>query len=191
MATVPSLRIIKNFPFKAGTRDFSNRYHFNGGTPANSTQWTTLADNVTAVEKGCNKGSVIITQAIGYAAGSDVPVFSKTYSLAGTNGATGQYIPGECAALVRYATAARTTKNHPKYLFNYYHGIQNHTLAAERDLLDETLQAALLSYANAWVAGFSDGAHTCVRASPQGDAATAAFVENYITHRDFPYTRSA
>jgi len=72
-----------------------------------------------------------------------------------------------------------------------YHGIQSHSTAGQQDLVDETQQAALLSYANAWVAGFSDGAHTLVRAGPQGQAATAAFVENYLTHRDFPYTRSA
>lgn len=193
MAATPSLRVIKSFPFKGGTRLTSNRYHFNGGTPADATHWHTLMDAVTTAEKAATTGDVTITEAVGYAAGSDVPIASKTYSLSGTVSpvSTTVLAPGEVAALVRYATNARSTKNHPIYLFNYYHRVYLHAAGGSPDLLDANVRTAWGTYAAAWIAGFSDGTITAIRASPNGAAATGAFVEEYVTHRDFPYSRSA
>lgn len=193
MATVPSIRVVKTFPFKGGTRSFSNRYHFNGGIPANDTQWHALMDAVVTAEKAVYGSSVTIIEAWGYLAGSDVPVSQKNYSTAGTCSPPSAVAgtPGEVAALVRYSTAARSTKNHPVYLFNYYHGAFISTLTADVNILHTTQKSALDTYAGSWLSGFSDGAHTLVRAGPQGDAATGKFVEEYVTHRDFPYSRSA
>lgn len=178
--------------FKGGTRHFSNRYHFNGGTPADATHWHTLMDAVVTAEKAIYNGSVTIIEGIGYAAGSDVPVATKVYSTAGTLTplAGSSDTPGEVAALVRYSTAARTTKNHPIYLFNYYH--RAHVLASTGfpDTLDGTTKTAMQTYATAWITGFSDGTITAVRASPNGAAATGSIVEEYVTHRDFPYQTS-
>jgi len=135
---------------------------------------------------------VTITECIGYNAGSDVPVASKAYTTAGTLSfvAGNAVSPGECASLVRYSTAARTTKNHPIYLFNYYHACGTNTGSGFGELLDANQKSALATYAGHWLSGFSDGTITAVRASPQGAAATGQTVEEYITHRDFPYTRS-
>lgn len=192
MATTPSVKIIKSFAFKGNTRLWSNRYHFNGGTPADATHWHTLMDAVTASEKACYDSNVTIVEAIGYAAGSDVPVASKTYSIAGTLTpvAGNAFQAGEVAALCRYATAARTTKNHPIYLFNYYHSCWAHAVGSAIDALDANQKTNIGTLATAWIAGFSDGTITCVRASPNGAAATGATVEEYLTHRDFPHTPS-
>lgn len=192
MAPTPSIRVLKTLPFKGGLRTWSNRYHFNGGTPADATHWHTLMDAVTTAERAALEANNTIIEALGYAAGSDVPVAQKTYSLAGqvttVSGAMVQ--AGEVVALVRYSTAARSTKNHPIYAFNYYHGISTHYGSSDADELDANLKSALSSYAGDWVAGFSDGSITAVRATPAGHAATGFLVEDQATHRDFPYTRS-
>jgi len=188
MAATASIKVIKQGTFKGGTHRWSNRYHFDGGAPTDGTHWTTLSDLVVNDEKAALNGSQTIVETIGYAAGSDVPVFSKVYSTGGTNaGTTGHIsVPLECAGLVRYSTSARTVKNHPIYLFNYYHGV-----AASSSTTPDTVNAgqvtAYSTYATQWVgAGFSDGTTTYNRAGPNGATATGFIVEPFITHRDLP-----
>jgi hypothetical protein len=186
MAATPSIKVTKQFTYRGVTKQFSNRYHFNGGTPADSAHWTTLSDAIVTAEKAVFNSVVTIVKTTGYAAGSEVPVFSKTYSTAGTQVWTGgTQTPGDCAAVVRYATAVRTAKNHPIYLFNYYHGAYN--AAGAPDTLIAAQASALNSYASVWVgAGFSDGTTSYNRAGPNGATATGVLVEPMISHRDLP-----
>lgn len=186
MAATPSVRVVKHFPYRSGTKVWSNRYHFAGGTPADASHWYTLFDAITAAEKAVHASSVVIESAYGYAAGSDVPVASKTYSLAGTAGYTGNApCPGDCAVVLRWSTAARSTKNHPVYLFNYFHQA-NYTSGSSSDPVLPAQITKLGTFAAAWITGFSDGTNTYVRAGPNGAVATGSFVDPYISHRDFP-----
>lgn len=177
-------------PFKGTTRRYSNRYHLHGGTPPDDTHWHTLFDNIVTAEKALLTSDQVIVSAIGYAAGSDVPVSSKTYSTAGTLSSTSSLpAPGEAAGMIRYSTAARTSKNHPVYLFNYYHAPRISSLSGG-DGWHTTQHTAAGTYAAAWIAGFSDGATTYTRAGPNGAQATGSFIDTYVTHRDFPYSSS-
>jgi hypothetical protein len=187
VAATPSIKVFKTFTYRGVTKTFTNRYHFNGGTPSDSAHWTTFSDAVVTAEKAIYPaGFITITQTIGYAAGSDVPVFTKSYSTAATGSfASWVQAPGAVAAFVRYSTTARTPKNHPVYLGNYYHMAGMATGSAP-DLLNTAQKTAMGTYASAWISGFSDGTLTLVRAGPNGATATGQVVNQYLTHRDFP-----
>ncbi len=192
MAATPSIRIVTTSGFKGGTRQWSNRYHFSGGTPADSTHWTTLTTAIVNSFKPCLTSGHTITESLGYAAGSDVPVFTEVLSVAGTGSFAGtpNATPLQNAALIRWSTAARSTKNHPIYCFSYIHGVVCDNAVAGFDKLITGQRTALQTYAAAWVTGFSDGTITCKRSSPTGHDATGYIVEEYATHRDFPPTTS-
>lgn len=137
-------------------------------------------------EKALYPNTHTIVSTTGYAAGSEIPVFTKTYSTAGTFSGLGLPSPGDAAGLIRYATTARTSKNHPIYLFNYYHGVGANS-STTPDTMNSTMVTAYQTYAGVWVgAGFSDGTNSYNRAGPNGATATGYIVEPYITHRDLP-----
>lgn len=132
-------------------------------------------------------GGVTITETLGYAPGSEVPVFSKTYTTVGTfSDANIAPTPGDAAALARFSTAARTSKNHPLYLFNYWHTPFFNVTTTAADTLLSTQRTAMSTYASAWITGFSDGTVTHHRSGPNGDDATGSLISTEITHRDLP-----
>ena len=185
MAPTPSLVIKKTMTYRDVLRVWSNRYHFNGGTPADSAHWETFMDLVVADEAAAHDAAVEIVEAIGYTATSTVAAHSKSYSTVGTIGSvTGAYPPGDVAALLRYSTTARTSNGHPVYLFNYFHVYKmDHD---DQDKVDATFKAALEEYGDDWIAGYSDGTNTYVRAGPNGATAVSRTVNQFLTHRDFP-----
>lgn len=184
--TKPSIVVQKQMTYRGVPRVWSNRYFFTGGTPADGAHWTTFSDAVVTAEKAALLTMNTIVKTLGYAVGSNVPVFTKTYSTAGTLALGSLVQAGDVAALVRYSTTARTSKNHPIYLFNYYHGCCAQS-SPPADTLMTTQFNALQTYANTWIgAGFSDGATSYNRAGPHGATATGVLVESFLTHRDFP-----
>jgi hypothetical protein len=149
-------------------------------------------DAIVLVEKTVFQNRTTIVEAIGYAAGSDVPVASKTYSTVGTLTPAGSAFdcPLEVAALIRWSTNARSTKNHPIYAMTYMHAAVILGSISMKEQLDANQKTALTTYMNDWVTGFSDGTNTYVRSTPAGHTASGGIVEEYVTHRDFPHTPS-
>lgn len=191
MAPTWSIRVDKTFTYRGVARRFSNRYHIGTAGPPDSTHWTTFSDAIVAAEKAIfcplASGGATIVGTVGYAAGSEVPVFTKTYSVDGTLSGTGSVPPpGDCAALVRYSTPDRSSKNHPVYCFNYYHAARIATGAANPDTLFALQSTALGTYASLWIAGISDGTTTFHRSRPTGDLCNGFVVKSFITHRDLP-----
>lgn len=191
MAATGSIRVVKQFTYRGETREFSNRYFFTGHTPSNSTEWTGLSDALVALEAPCYpptaSGGAEIVHTYGYDVGSDVPVFDKAYTTDGTcSTSLAQTVPGDVAALVRYSTAARSSKNHPIYLFNYYHAAQTAGGAGGKDTVAATTKTGLDALADAWVNGISDGTNFYSRTSPVGHNATGYVTESLLTHRDLP-----
>lgn len=186
MAATPSIKVEKSFTYKGSAKIWSNTYHFTGGTPSGSGPWTTFSDAIVTDEAAALSDQVTIVATVGYAAGSAVPVFSKTYTTAGvlTNTTNVAVTTGNVAALVRYSTTQRTSKNHPIYLFNYYHSPLRDN-GVGHDALWATQKTALEEYADDWLAGFSDGTNTYLRAGPNGAVAQSRLVPLFLTHRDF------
>lgn len=192
MADAASIRVVKQFNYRGTIREFSNRYHFNNGPPADASKWTTFSDAIVTAEKAIYlslaNGGAKIVETIGYAGGSEIPVFTKTYTTDGT-GTWTTYIPapGDAAALIRYSTADRSTKNHPIYCFNYYHAVQMAGSALTSDTLLSNQKTAMQTYSSLWLTGFSDGSANHVRSRPNEHACLGSLVETYITHRDLPH----
>lgn len=191
--TKHSVVIRKEGSYRDTTRPWSNRYHFEGDLPADDDAWSTLIDNIVASEKTCHTSALQYVEAIGYDAGQatvankhGVSVYAKSLTEVGTlvKSAEDNFAPGDCAALIRWSTPARSSRNHPIYLFSYHHNaiIEGGTA----DSLSTEQKAALTAYAQDWIDGFSDGTIDRVRCGPHGAVAIGKRVDEFIRHRDFP-----
>ncbi len=189
MATPPSqpgCRVIVQSPYKGGTKLWSNTWYLTGPSWADQTHFNTWADAYIAEFKVVLPSASEIVEAIGYDAGSFLPVFSKTYTTSGT-ATTGGNPPKalETCMLCKGSTDARSTKNHPIYIFKYIHNILcDGSSGGEVPLSGQksTMQGVL----NDLVAGISDGTNSRRWAGPRGAVVQSAVVETYVSHRDFP-----
>lgn len=183
-ASQASVKVVKSMQYRGQTKLWSNRYYMNQSSIDTQAHFNTLADAIVLAEKAIYSSDTTIVEVLGYNPGSEVAVWTKTYSTAGTYSTASPRAPGDCAALVRYATTQKSTKNHPIYLFNYYHDVFVQAAPAQ-DQIVATQVTAYGTYANAWVNGFSDGVTTYKKAGPRGAVATGYVVESFVTHRDF------
>lgn len=185
MAATASIKVTKTTPFIGQTKRWSNRYHINQPIPSGSTERSDLCDAFKDGELGLYPSYTDIVQVDLYDAGSDVPVYTKSYSAAGTASTTGgNPTPGDTAALLRFSTTQRTSKNHPIYLFNYYHSAL-YSIADGADVQQANQKASLEAWGQALVDGITVSGVVYKKAGPNGAVAQARFVEPYLTHRDF------
>lgn len=189
MAATGSVRIWKTFTYRDNPKVWSNRYHFNGPAPTTQAYFNTMAANIAAAEAHIFGPNTTIIKADLLPPGSDVPTYTDTLSVVGTLDGTGAVgrCPGDAALVLRFATAARSSKNHPIYLFNYFHDVYQDSEGAPDEPLAAQVTAAL-NYGTSWVDGFTwgGGIGTIVRAGPNGVTAGTPTVLEFIGHRDFP-----
>ena len=186
--TRPSIQVIKTMTYRGNTgHTWSNRYFLNGISSLTTTTATEIMDAIAAQEPLIYFTDQKITQMVAYNPGSDVPLLEKTYNVVGEAVLTGANpSPGDAAAVARFKTTQRTSKNHPVYLFKYWHGVwwaqggsPDDILPAQRTLFD--------AYAQKWVQGivYGGGAGTVTMCGPYGAVAQDHLILQNLRHRDF------
>lgn len=182
LAAMPSLHVVKTFSYRDQAEEWSSGYHFDGGVPASQAAWHALADAITDAEAALYLTGVEIVRVTGYAADGSPAVFNGTYTKPGTGTFGGGFAaPGYNTMNLRYLTDQRTSKGHPIYLRNYYHGC--FFGSGESDTLLGAQHTALAHFGTLWVAGFSDGAVTHKRAGPNGAVAQTSTADTWLGHR--------
>lgn len=181
------MKIVKRFPYEGGTKDWSNRYFFTGSNPTGNTAWLEVVDALSTNENAIYLPNVEQIQAVGYNAGSDVPVFDEPLTVPGrrVNGVQHVDAPGDCAAIIRWGTDQRSVKNHPIYLMKYFHGCDI-DLGSDGDLLSPSMLQGLTTFANNIKDGWVVDGTLRQHCGPRGAVALNFQIESYIRHRDFP-----
>lgn len=186
MALKPSIKISYHMPYRGATQEWSNRWHFDGAVPASEADWNELGDELATDCAYLIPASGSVVRATGYLAGSEVPVHTKAYALTGTADYSSSDIPcpGDVAAIVRWTTTARTSRNHPIYLFKYFHQAMHQTGAP--DTISTAYKLHLNGQLAKWTAGgYSVGGVAVTYCGPHGAVAQTKLVADYLTHRDF------
>ena len=166
------MQVIKSFAYRGATQEFSNRYHFDGGVPGD---WNALFNAVVALEQYIFPNTVSFKMARGFAPGSDVAVANLVLSSAGLLSSTnGIQLPGDCAAMLKQATTKVSTKNHVVYVFSYYHAAMHTNTNTGPDTLWSFQLSNVQALGDAMKNGFTVGARTYKRTTPDGHLVTSA-----------------
>lgn len=179
-----SVKIVKEMTYRGAPKQWSNRYHFDGGAPGD---WDALFTAVVDLEKYIIPTDHTIIGAHGYAPGSDVAVANAILSVAGLFPYTGRgAVPGDAALVLRQATTKQSTKNHVVFCFSYYHGAMMTNGNHPGDAAVAGQVANVQAIGDAWHDGIVVGARTYKRTTPDGHLVTGALASDWIGHRDFP-----
>lgn len=181
-----SVRIVKSMPYRGKTVQWSNRYYFNQTSLPSSGDQDAIVAAIKTDEQLCFTSRVSYVEAVWYAAGSDVPVRTTTMTGGGTMSASGTAAtPGDAATLIRFSTTQRTSKNHPIYLFKYFHDAR-YASGGDPDTVVTVQHQNMDQLATLLVNGISQGGVTYKIAGPHGAVGQGFLSESLITHRDFP-----
>lgn len=187
MPDTPSIVIAKSFNYRGSPETWTNKYHFKGTTPANQADWLTLLRAIWDQERNFLGSDVTLVGGSGYAAGDEAAKAMFTAANiggtgttnAGSSGASSNYVPGDTAVWVRWTTDERNSKNKPKYLRKYFHGVP--VLSTDGDQVPAATRTAMTAYAAKMYDGTLPGGFKIC--GPQGADATGHGVAQFSTTR--------
>lgn len=190
MPTVPptqaGVKIVFQTPYRSGTKEWSQLWHFTGGSWQDSAHFVALYNALKAQLQGLLPSRTTFVEAVGYNPGSFVPVFTHTDGANGSSSVAGvPFAPLEAAMLARFSTTQRSTKNHPIYLYKWFHGIWT----AGTTTPDQPPAGAISnmnSNLTTILAGLSDGTLTRDYCGPRGAVAQSRLVLPDLHMREFP-----
>jgi hypothetical protein len=184
--TQAGLKAVFSFAWRGGTRQWSQLYHWTQGSWQDQGHFNALSDAWWNLLKGGIPARNTLVETIAYNPGSFLPVYTKSYGSAGTYTDTSNpQALGEACMLAKFTTDQRTSKNHPIYLFKWFHGVQSQGSTAPDELrsgLDSTMAGNLTTL----MGGLSDGTLTRKYCGPFGAVAQASSVNPELHVREFP-----
>lgn len=183
---MPGVKFVFSSPYRGGTKTWSTKVYVNGPDWASQAQFNAYVDAVWGDWITRIATTTTFVEAVAYDAGSFLPVFTYAKNAAGTYSLSGlQLAPLEACILLRYTTTARTSKNHPIYLWNYIHNVPTNG-ATSPDVPASGFKSGWDTRAAALVTGYSDGTQVRKRAGPRGAIAQAGACETYLHMHEFP-----
>lgn len=186
LPTQISVQIRKSMPYRGNTVVWSNRWFFDKTALPSDSDKDAIVTTIFNQEQIQYSPRVTFLDGIWRAVGSEVPVHTSPLSGSGSMVVTSMSpCPGDCAAVLRFSTTQRTSKNHPIYLFKYFHDVY-YVTGANVDTMDNVQEGRILALGNMFVSGITQGGITYKGAGPRGAVAQGASVSPLISHRDFP-----
>lgn len=189
MATPPTqagMKMLFSFSWRGTTKNWSQLYHFNQGAWQDQGHFNALSDAWWNLMKGAIPARNTLVSTTAYNPGSFLPVYTKTYGSAGTyTDTTNPQATGEACMLFRFLTDQRTSKNHPIYLFKWFHGMQTDG-ATSPDTLRAGIASTAAGVVTDMLAGASDGTLTRHYCGPFGAVAQSGSVNPKLHIREFP-----
>ena len=188
MAATAALTIVKAFPYRDETEEFSNTYHLDT-QPADDAAWAALSHLVVSLERAIYTSRTSIVRSTGHNAGNPVAVFEHNYVGDAAHPGSGLFAPttgftcpGDASAWVRWGTTQLSTRGKPIYLRSYFHDV--HSIGASGpDALHAEQEALMWQYGTQWLNGMAAGGVTYHRAGPRGAVAQNMEVGHWITTR--------
>jgi hypothetical protein len=183
MAAQPSVTIIKSFTYRGSAEEWTNTYHFDGGDPADAAEWKAIADAIIAEEKTLFSSGTTIVRAIGHKAGVAVHDWAYDYEahseeVSGTR-STGDNVPGDTAAWIRWSTTQLTSTGKPIYLRSYYHDCRS--AVTPPDTLESAYKTLLQDFGDFMLDFLGDDSRH--RAGPNGAIGQEALPSSFFTTR--------
>lgn|SRR5262245_33841114 len=135
------ITIVKDFTYRdTAGEEWSNTYMLTGATPADSTAWRALFDEIVASEKSCYESTCRVTRGYGYdkvPEKGDHAIWSvdlrpSSTTVAGTLATTGaNRMSGDQAGWLRWSLNRFNSKGKRIYLRKYFHGGNLNTASAD------------------------------------------------------------
>lgn len=189
MAVPPDQAGIKltfSFSWRGSTKNWSQLYHLTQGSWQDQGHFNAASDALWNLLKTAIPSRNTLVSSTGYNPGSFLPVFSKSYGAAGTFTDTANpQATGEACMLVKFTTTQRTTKNHPIYLFKWFHGVQSEGTTSP-DTLRSGIRTTMQGQIDTLMGGISDGTLTRKYCGPFGAVAQVGTVNTLLHIREFP-----
>lgn len=187
MPDMPSITVVKEFTYKGQPEEWSNTYHFSGGTPADEEEWDTLSLFMWNQERAFLSASVSLVTTYGYEAGNESSVYQADWQVPPRsadpgNRADADPLPGDSTVWVRWNTGQRNSKGRPIYGRKYYHGVPG----AGGDSIPGAVRTIMEEVASNFIDGTIPGDYRIC--GPQGATYSDPLVAPFVGYRQLRRT---